>query len=110
MVKALAAALGLSTLVNVFLALTARNTALAAGKVIRQARDNADERVRVAEARYDRLLDRLSTGERLDIIPYTPSEPPQWKDVAPLSERKPYITDSPITSDAEWDELREPSD
>lgn len=110
MVKLLAGALGLSTLVNVFLALTARNTALAAQKAIRAARDNADERVQVAEARYERLLDRIEAGERIRLAPAP--EPAEHPDVsmAPLSERKPWISDAPITGDAEWDEFKEPSE
>lgn len=107
MTKALLAALGLSTLVNVFLALTTRNTVLAAQKSVRAARDNADERIRIAEARYERLLDRIEAGERIRLAPAP--EPVDHPDTA-LSERKPWISDSPITGDAEWDEYVEPGD
>lgn len=100
MVKLLAGALGLSTLVNVFLALTTRNTALAAQKAVRAARENADERVRIAEARYDRLLDRIDTAQRVELSPRTPE-----LDRA-LSEKKPYISDYEYDDQA-WDEMRE---
>lgn len=105
MIKLLAGALGLSTLVNVFLALTARNTALAAQKAVRAARDSADERVRIAEARYDRLLDRIDTGERVQVAPATSAHP----DIPPLSEKKPYISDFAY-DDPAWDATREPTE
>lgn len=104
MTKLLAGALGLSTLVNIFLALTTRNTALAAQKVIKAARENADERVRVAEARYDRLLDRIDTANRVQVGPSTTVAP-----LPPLSEKKTYISDLPY-DDETWDSFKEPTE
>lgn len=100
MTKFLVAALGLSTLINAFLALTTRNTALAAQKVVLEARKNADERVRIAEARYDNLLDRIQTAPRIEVRDAQPA-------AAPLSRTKPYISDFAY-DDATWDDLHQP--
>jgi len=103
MTKLLAGGLGLSVLVNAFLALTARNTALAAQKVVLAARENADQRVAIAEARYDRLLDRIDTGKRVELAPPTPET------ARALSEKKPYVSDFEY-DDEYWDEQREATD
>jgi len=100
MTKLLAGALGLSVLVNAFLALTTRNTALAAQKVVQTARENADQRVAIAEARYDRLLDRIDTAQRVELAP------PSAETARALSEKKPYVSDSEY-DDEYWESLRE---
>lgn len=102
MTKLLAAALGISTLTNIFLAVTLHNTGKAAAQVVVAANKRAKDAEEREQARVDHILERINTSERVQIDVSESKLPP-------LSEIRPYISDFPY-DDPHWDNHREPSE
>jgi hypothetical protein len=86
MVYVLLGLLAFSVFVNLILGVTLRNTIRSAVRSVRFARQQADDRVYEADARFDSLLKRIDTSPRLEVAPSTP-------DLPPLSADKPYLSD-----------------